>query len=467
MKKAIALLVCLCAMVSCMAGCTMQKKQELITVTLWHYYDGKIKTQFDNMVQEFNETTGKEKGILVDAYSKGGVNQLADAVLAAANEDVGANKMPNIFAAYSDSVYRLDKLGVVAELDQYFDADELAAFRTEFLEDGRLGVENGPLKIIPIAKSTELLFVDNVAFAPCADATGAKLEDMQTWEGLVETAKTYYEWSGGQAMFGIDSMSNFMIQTLKQLGEDIFQLKDGKATFNLSKENAKKLWEVYAVPMMQGYFAAGGQFRSDDVKSGKIISFTGSNSSASFFPANIQTGKETGRPTEPYVMPYPHFADGDLYSVHQGAGMALAKTDETQEKASIEFLKWLTDGQRNLQFAVDTAYLPVKNDVLDYKKTIAAMGAENQSEIKVATAKALYDMMGTYTLHASDPFDKSFETRNVLNTSLNGYVTQAVAEIEAAVAAGGNRQELAAQYSDDAHFTAWYEDICKKIGEIL
>ena len=36
-----------------------------VTITIWHYYNGAQKTSFDELVKEFNETVGREKGIAV------------------------------------------------------------------------------------------------------------------------------------------------------------------------------------------------------------------------------------------------------------------------------------------------------------------------------------------------------------------------------------------------------------------
>ena len=72
--------------------------QNPVVLTIWHYYNGAQKMAFDNMVQEFNETVGKEQGILLEAFSQGSVNDLTNAVKNAANREVGAQEMPDIFA---------------------------------------------------------------------------------------------------------------------------------------------------------------------------------------------------------------------------------------------------------------------------------------------------------------------------------------------------------------------------------
>ncbi|MEG2082835.1 MAG: hypothetical protein RR011_06360, partial [Oscillospiraceae bacterium] len=51
-----------------------------VTITIWHYYNGSQQQAFDNLVTEFNQTVGKDKGIIVAAFSQGDVNGLTEKV---------------------------------------------------------------------------------------------------------------------------------------------------------------------------------------------------------------------------------------------------------------------------------------------------------------------------------------------------------------------------------------------------
>ena len=70
-----------------MAGCSgaasvnTSKNSEPVDITIWHYYNGSQKAAFDDLVNEFNDTVGKEKGIYVEGHSKGNVSELENAVL--------------------------------------------------------------------------------------------------------------------------------------------------------------------------------------------------------------------------------------------------------------------------------------------------------------------------------------------------------------------------------------------------
>ena len=74
---------------------------------------------------------------------------------------------------------------------------------------------------------------------------------------------------------------------MQQLGVELFQVENGAMTLNVPREELYRLWENYYVPMVKGYFGAFGSFRSDDVKTGDILAYTGSTSSAMYFPSQV------------------------------------------------------------------------------------------------------------------------------------------------------------------------------------
>lgn len=45
---------------------------------------------------------------------------------------------------------------------------------------------------LPVAKSTEVMFINKTAFDRFAKETGAKMEDLETWEGLFRNGRTIY-----------------------------------------------------------------------------------------------------------------------------------------------------------------------------------------------------------------------------------------------------------------------------------
>ena len=110
-KKAAGIL-CLCALLAGLTGCA---KKEPLSLTVWTYYNGEQLGAFNEAVEAFNATVGKDKNIVVSASSLGSVNDLEQNVMDAVQGKVGAQEVPDIFSAYADTAYAVDSLGRVAE----------------------------------------------------------------------------------------------------------------------------------------------------------------------------------------------------------------------------------------------------------------------------------------------------------------------------------------------------------------
>ena len=348
-------------------------------ITVWTYYNGDQLESFNKLVDQFNETTGREKGIRVESASQGSVSDLETNVMDAAQGKVGAAAMPNIFSAYADTAYALDQMGMLVDLSQYLTEDERARYVQGYLDEGDFDGD-GSMKIFPVAKSTELMFLNETDWEKFAQATGAAYDDLSTVEGLVATAGAYYDWTDaqtpkpddGKALFGRDAMANYMLVGARQLGDTLFEVQDGKMTLNFDKDVARKLWDNYYVPFVKGYFAANGRFRSDDVKTGALLGCVGSCASATFFPKQVMPGDNQVHDIEMKVLPAPRFAGSEKVAVQQGAGMVVTTGTEAEINGAVTFLKWFTEPQNNIAFAVESGYLPVTTAANDMDAIRAA-----------------------------------------------------------------------------------------------
>jgi multiple sugar transport system substrate-binding protein len=436
-----------------------------ITISVWHYYNGSVKNRFDSLVNQFNETVGMESGVVVDAQSYGDVNELADAVYNAASNSIGAQPLPDIFAAYPDNAYRVSKIIELVSLEDYFTEKELGEIRLDFLQEGSFG-DDEMQKILPIAKSTENLYLNKTYWDEFANETGADIEDLSTWEGIRQIAELYYNHTG-KAFFCIDANANFMLVASKQLGKELYTYQGNKAELNLAEEDAYKIWECYYEPYIKGYFAKTGRFSSDDAKTGKILAYTGSTAGASYFPVEItEEGKTV--PVEVQTFPYPHFKDGEPYAVQQGAGMCIAKSDEAHEYGSALFLKWFIEEPQNVQFAVSTAYFPVKDASLDEELLLNEV---NKSDVSIeAIKKSIITTMGMlndYTLYGSRPFEGSYDMRSLLEKHLFNYVQEDLELLEERVLSGEDRDITIQALISKDNFRKWYNEFTAEATKIL
>ena len=349
-------------------GCKSTKtvnSSDLITLTLWHNYGGQLKDTMNDMIDEFNETVGAEEGIIVTVTSISGSATLHEKLVMAANADPGAPSLPDITTAYPKTALILAEKGLLADLNQQFTPDELSAYIPEFLQEGIIAGDS--LYVFPTAKSTEVLFVNMTIFNRFAEATGARIEDLQTFEGIIKTAKLYYDWTDGQTpgikndgkmFFMPDSLFNFSLAGYKQLGAEF--IEDG--AINFSAPQFAKVWESFYQPAVSGYIAIFNGYATDLTKTGDIVCSTGSTAGVSFFPPTVTYADNTSEPAELVILPYPVFEGGEKVAVQRGGGMSVLKSTKEKEKAAGIFLKWFTSPSNNLRFVSSTGYLPVTKE---------------------------------------------------------------------------------------------------------
>lgn len=472
MKKIIRLSMLFLFNLLILASCSMQTANEKmldpenpITVSVWNYYNGSVKDKFDSLVTEFNDTVGADMGIVVEAQSYGDVNELADAVFDSANKEIGAMPMPDIFAAYPDNAFRINKVSELVNLREYFSDDELGEIREEFLTEGMFDSQKS-LKILPIAKSTENLYINKTYWDEFSAKTGARLEDLRTWEGLVKTAEEYYKYSG-KAFFGIDGNANYMLVSAVQLDEELFVVEGDTVRLNLSEDTAYRIWVNYYIPYLNGYFAKSGRFSSDDARTGLVASYVGSTAGASYFPSEVSMD-DNYVSVDVMTLPYPYFNGSKAYAVQQGAGMCISESDDAHEYASSVFLKWFIDLPQNTKFAVTTAYLPVKSQALNADSILAEMESENiyNSAVKKSIVTTI-DMLKTHSLYGNKPFEGSYEIRTILETNLLGRVKSDLEILNQRVESGENRQDVIKELSSIEKFKNWYQEFTAEILSAL
>lgn len=478
MKK-IAALLCACLI---LGGCSSKNPYEKeldpknpITLTLWHYYNGIQKTALDNMIEEFNNTVGSEKGIVVEANNVGSILELTDKVKEAAAGKVGASKMPEIFTAYADTAYELNADGYVADLSQYLSADEISEYVDGYVQEGMFDNE---LKIFPAAKATECLQINKTDWDKFADAADVSLDDLKTVEGLNEAAEKYYAYTDaltpdinndGKPFFGRDAVANYFIIGCKQLGMEIFEVKDGQVTLNFDKDVIRKIWDNYYVPYVKGYYLDKGRFRSDDVKTGDIISFVGSTSGIPYFPTQVIEDDNTSYDIDVIFQQVPVFEGGSKVAVQQGAGMVVSKTSEVKEYASVLFLKWFTETERNIDFTINSAYLPVKKEANDLE-VIHSLIKENDIDMNdsiLAGLDAAINTVNDYELFTSKAFDHGTEARSLLQDALVDDAKAARQQVIELINAGSSRDEALNQLINDQIYDEWYSRLKTELEKLI
>lgn len=447
-----------------------------VTITVWHYYNGSQLAAFEEMLNDFNATVGKEQGIYARGNSQGDMTGLEEAVWAALNNQVGSDDVPNVFSSYADTAYDIDQEGYLADISQYLSEEELDAYVDSYIEEGRIG-ENGELRIFPTAKCSEIFLLNKTDWDAFAQATGADISMLSTKEGVAETAKAYYEWTDsltpdirgdGKSFYGRDVMANMFIIGSMQLGTELFEVNNRQVTLNLDKEIMRRIWDFYYVNYVKGYFSFYGRFRSDDVKTNEIIAYTGSSVSSMYFPEEVELGEET-YPIECIALPAPIFEGGEKYIVQQGAGMVVAKATPEEEYASVIFLKWFTQKENNFNFAVASSYLPVQKeayDMAELDRIIAEKGMDMPQK-KYDTFEILFENIRDYTFYTNRAFSGGSAARKVLENHL---ADKAAADREAVLVnleAGMTLEQAVEEFVSEKAFEKWFRDFSNALQEAV
>ena len=134
-KKGLSVILILTVLGACM-GCASNsegKKEEPVTVTLWHVYGGQTESPLNDLIDEFNQTVGEEENIRVSVGSVTNTNTIHESVLSSAFEEPGASKLPDMFVSYPKTVLAMPDEDILVDYRDYFTKEELEEFIPEFM----------------------------------------------------------------------------------------------------------------------------------------------------------------------------------------------------------------------------------------------------------------------------------------------------------------------------------------------
>lgn len=392
-------------------GKTGNTENKPVTITIWHVYGAQTDSPLNDLIQVFNDTVGKEEGIRVEVTMVSNNKNIHNHILSAANEDPGASDLPDIFVAYPNTVLAMPDENVLVDYKEYMSEEELSAFIPEFLEDG---IIEDRLVVLPVAKSTELMFVNKTAFDRFSTATGAKMEDLNTWEGLYQTACEYTAWTDsltpeiandGKAMFVHDFHFNYFQVGTQSLGESFFE--DKAIAFGPMYQ---KVWEPYAEAAVTGGLWLQGGYATEPLRTGEAIVAVASSASVLYFSNQVTYADNTTEEVELVTMPCPVFEGGKKLVMQRGAGMCTVKSTPEREAAAVVFLKWLTSPECNTKFAASTGYMPVTQEAFNkyLPKEIESLTDDKYIELY----KAYQKTKEQYEFYTAPQFEGYLEMEN-------------------------------------------------------
>lgn len=431
MKRVLKIASVLLPLAVLLTGCKMEQQtesntKEPVKITFWHYYNDVQKNGLDEIIAEYNDTEGREKNITVEAVGLGAIDDIVTKVASVLkNQDSGLKK-PNMFLAYRDTLQEIQKQSPDALLNyyDYFTKEELDSYYPDFLEEGRFG---DALYIMPVAKSTELLFMNETSLdAFFSENPQYSAKSLETWESLAAMAEAFYDWTDartpdvlndGRALIGLDNFTNYFIAQHHALGAPIYVTgKDGRVSFTLKEDNIKKLFENYYIPYTKGYYGGSEKYCSDDVRQDHLQGYIGSVSSVSYFPETVYDKNDSETAIEMGIYPYPYFEEAKKTAVSQGAGIVALKGSEQENEAVADFIQWISK-EKGLAYAAMLSYMPTDKESVES----GAWDAIEDRHVRKAVETGIRQVMDYHMVRGFD-FEGAYDVRMKLEDYFKSYL---------------------------------------------
>ena len=379
------------------AGAAPNDLGDPVTIVFWHQHTGAREVFMQQLIDEFNDAN--TYSITVVGQYAGGYNTIYDAVLLGLQ---GGGPLPNMVASYQNQIADYARYGAVRFLDEYFedpvvgvsDPDDLypgvvSSYRLAQYGDQLAGLQNG-ISIEVMYYNADLLAGAGQGIpltwedfeAACMDLTtdtvwgtipGGDPSRFATWlwsrggELLSEDASS----ARFQEQEGIDSL---------QLFQDLF---DGG----------------YARPVQESYD------EQNSFCNGEVGFVFASSAGIPYY----RSGMESGADDEWGVTRVPAVPGNEVTDAY-GAGIAVLRNSEDEDRAAWLFLRWLTEADQTARWAAMSGYFPVRISAADH----VSMTEKLAEDVQYAQAYALLP------LGRSEPAVRNYQAvRGILGEAIS------------------------------------------------
>ena len=366
MKKFISLLLLTAICLLTFSGCqfpggrkTLLDPANPVTLTIWHVYGEQADAPMNLLIDEFNDTVGKDKGIQVRVTNVTGTSKILAQLLEAQAGNPGAPELPDLFSCHTQNAPSLGAENLL-DFGEWFTEDELDGYVPEFLDSGML---DGKLVVFPVSKSTYALFINGSQFDRFAEDTGVTYESLSDWNGFFAAAEKYYEWSDGKPFCAFDYLIRHMeLDVLSRYGK--FEYTEN-GWYDTEDPKVKESFCMFAEALAKGHIAVSDLYANTQVMTGDALCGIGSSAAVGYYNDTVTYPDNTSEPMKLQVMPLPKSGGEKEYMPQTGVGISAFKTTEQKAEAAYEFVKWFTESERNLDFVVKTGYMPVTDGAFE------------------------------------------------------------------------------------------------------
>lgn len=321
------------------------------TITFYSYSLGfpTMRPGIEHLVDEFNTTVGKEKGVVVESVEDTTFTKYQSDIAAGEQVNVIQHGFANLDASRRD-------LGIMA-FEDIFPGDEMAEHLSHMYANAtELGKLDGKTYGLAFTFSTPILYINGSLF----EQAGLDPENPpQTWDEVADYAEKIYSATGVPG-FGLAPDNGWTTEGLFfSNGADILN-EDKTAAVFASAEG------IAAMQMWQDLYQSGAHAVGTDSEVGEqfMAGALGMQlQSTSMLSGFKQAAAEGGWTL--YGAELPAFEGKEAVPVNSGSALAVRSNSANESAAMWEFVKYVTGPEGYTIITSEVGYLPLNKDIVD------------------------------------------------------------------------------------------------------
>ena len=122
---------------------------------------------------------------------------------------------------------------------------------------------------------------------------------------------------------------------------------------------------MFADALAKGHIVVSDLYANTHVMTGDSLCGIGSSAAVIYYNDTVTYPDNTSEPMKLQVLPLPRSGGEKEYMPQTGVGISAFKTTDQKAEAAYEFVKWFTESNRNLDFVVQTGYMPVTDGAFE------------------------------------------------------------------------------------------------------
>jgi sn-glycerol 3-phosphate transport system substrate-binding protein len=349
---------------------TAVKFGDPVTVTFWHTQTGVNADALQELVTKFNQTNGKN--ITLKSEYQGNYTQVFQKIMAA----IQAGSPPDVAVAYESMVAEYMKANAVVDIGEYalkgpqaYTRESLNDIFPQYLESNKYDAFGGKLLSFPFTKSLAVRYFNEDLFKAAAVSKYGQQGGFMTFDEFKKAtaAVTKKDSMGRTTVYGehIKVDTSYIDAFIYANGGELLTKDKTKVRFN--EPPAIEIFEMWGelVKNGQAYTTNGFDYQADFGQQ-KVAALHDTSTSRPFLRTEI-VDKATNRERFRWgIGMIPQKNPQKPVTVMFGGNIALFRTTPLKQAAGWEWIKFFTDKDQTVFWAIKSSYMPLRRSAAEH-----------------------------------------------------------------------------------------------------